>query len=129
MACSMIRGYLDNKNLPAEDIVYAGRALYVFGQLPTITPNSSSLVSLRYSFGGESLSVNFSVSEESFSTEIYGTSNMGAGSDGYSSGERIVYEDGTTEGYIELYELEQQVSELYKMESEVHVEDDTALDW
>ena len=129
LARGMIRGYLDDRNLPAEDIIRAGRALYVFEQLPVITPKSSSQVSVTYSFGGESSSVNFSVWEECFEVTIGGSSNMGAGMDSYASGERMVWKTGDTEGHIELSELEQQIDELYRMGGEVRVEDETELGW
>ncbi len=54
---------------------------------------------------------------------------MGAGTDGYSSGERIVDAGSTTEGYIEVYELEEQFSELYNMDGKVYIEDETELGW
>ena len=129
MACGMIRGYLDDRNLPAEDIIRAGRALYVFEQLPDITPKSSSQVSVTYSFGGESVSVNFSVWEECFEVTTEGVSNMGAGMDCYSNGERMVWESGDTEGHIELSELEQQIDELFRMGGEIRIEEETELGW
>ena len=129
LARGVIRGYLDDRNLPAENIIRAGRALYVFGQLPVVTPKSSSPVSVTYSFGGESVSVNFSVWEECFEVTSQGVSNMGAGMDCYSDGERMVWENGDTEGHIDLSELEQQIDELYRMGGEVRVEDETELGW
>lgn len=129
IARGMIRGYLDDHNLSGEDIIRAGRALHVFEQLPKVTPKSSSQVSVTYSFGGESVSVNFSVWGECFEVASEGVSNMGTGMDSYSNGERMVWENGDTEGHIDVGELEQQIDELFRMGGEVRVEDETELGW
>lgn len=119
MACKIIRCYLDRKGLSAENIITAGRALFVFEQLPKITPNSSSGVRLEYRNDREFISVSFLVSEEEFNANFYDASSTGGGS------ERIVYAGGDKKGYIESYELGEQIGELYNMGGVVQVEDKT----
>ena len=41
----------------------------------------------------------------------------------------MVWENGDTEGHIDLGELEQQIDELYRMGGEVRVEGETELGW
>jgi len=126
--------FLKKEQITPLQVVGLGNALYALQRLPLVTPGVHCEFGVVYQAGTEEFHemqyIDFTISESRFKiSKGWSVYDQAVGSDSYSEPEWVIESGGYRNTELEIFNLEENITEYLNLGAEILVNDESEIDY